>query len=276
MKALYPIRTLLLMCLCLGAFTAHAQEYTYKAKVFLANREVVHGYLREPWSGGTMQLQLSEKSYITLDSLDIRKVRQTSLSSKKAASTVFRSGCAHIAHSSEYSKKRSFYHHIFAGFAFGENGVNESLGIINGYRFGDNFALGVGVNYDRYDAAAVLPIYLEPRVYLKNDRSSLYLYSDVGYGPAWMNNARNSEFRSSSATGGLMGGAGFSYQLNFAKSALTISLGYKMQKTSIQTEYYNYFTDAWGNPIDTSLTKIMDVDERRLNRKVALTLGITL
>ena len=299
----------ILLCIGMGSSRAHAQDYRYKIKVVLVNGNIVNGYLAEPWTGGGIHLQLSHNSFMKIDSLDIKKVRQVDISNTgvyraKAGRTTMIPGKPQVEKataqqessidekapvqqnsppvektvvrrekSSEFRLKNGWFHHLWLGLSFGEEDAHESLGVISGYRFGERFAVGAGVNFDRYYAMAVSPVYIEPRFYLKNDDSSLYLYSNLGYGFAWKS-GRNNDYQKVSATGGLMGGLGIGYQLNFAHSALTIGLGYKLQKTQTHTEYFDFFFDAWGNPVDSSRTKIMDVQERRLNRNLALTLGI--
>jgi hypothetical protein len=248
---------------------ASAQDYRYKARVVLRSGDVLNGQLSAPWTGGNLYLYLSEKTSLEIDSSDIRKVKQERLNGQKLDNTF-----VHAGHRGAYGKQLGFYHHSFAGLSFGEDETGRSLGMVNGYRFNKRFALGLGVNYDRFEQASVLPIYLQPRLYVKNDKLSLYAFSDLGYSPGWQNKGISNDFQEITAKGGLMGQAGIGYQLNFARSALSFTLGYKLQEMEVHAEFYNYNFVATGE--EPIRTKTMDLREERLVRRVAFTVGFML
>src|SRR5690606_27491883 len=118
-----------------------------------------------------------------------------------------------------------------------------------------------------------LPIYLQPRLYLKNGKVSIYYFTGIGYGPAWMNSENKNAYEKIDVKGGLTGHAGIGYQINFSKSALSFVLGYKLQKVTTHYEYFSPGYDVWfpSEPIKT-----MDMEEKRLVRRVFLTVGYTL
>ncbi|WP_224996582.1 hypothetical protein [Cesiribacter sp. SM1] len=248
---------------------ASAQDYRYKARVVLMNGDVLNGQISERWSGGNLYLYLSEKTFVQIDSSDIRKVKQEQLNGQKLENSFRNAGIR-----GAYGKQQGFYHHSFAGLSFGEDETGKSLGMVNGYRFNKLFALGLGVNYDRFEQASVLPIYLQPRLYVKNDKLSLYAFSDLGYSAGWQNKGVNNDFLEMRVKGGLMGQAGIGYQLNFARSALSFTLGYKLQQMEVHSEVYYYqFIESGEQPIRA---KTMDIKEERLIRRVAFTVGFML
>lgn len=57
-----------------------------------------------------------------------------------------------------------------------------SLQTINGYFFGPHFSVGIGVGLDGYHNPNfnTLPAFLDLRVYLNDEESSMYLYTDIG------------------------------------------------------------------------------------------------
>jgi hypothetical protein len=266
-------RVLLLPLLCCLFGYAAAQDPSplpsYRTKVVLKNRQVVRGYSFEPWLGGRLRLQLASATFAEIDSADIQKVSQQAPGSSQTFLT-FRQK----RHAGEYGQHRGFFHHVFIGPSFGERDLNLSMGLLNGYRFDDRYALALGVNYDRFARVAALPIYLQGRAYLINERVSFYTFADAGYSPAWENKSWSTALETFTSSGGLLGQLGLGYQVNYYKSALTFGLGYKIQKLHNQYEFYQYqYTADWSNP---TLVKYMDIDERRQIRRVVLTVGISL
>lgn len=272
----YRILLTALLCMLGGLHLLQAQQYLYKAKVRLVNRDVVHGYLMEHWEQGTMHLQLSPNSYMKIEPQDIRRVKLVNSADQAVTRFKNKGLLQRDVSSSDFSLKKDYYHQLILGLGFGEEHTNASFGIINGYWFGKRISIGMGVNYDRYERMAVLPIYIQPRVYLKHDKTSLYYFTDVGYGKGWMNKNRNNDYEEIKGFGGFMGQAGVGYQLNFAKSALSFTLGYKLQQTKIHAEYFSYPYDPWGNWENTERQKVADLQERRINRRIAFTIGLTI
>lgn len=210
----------LFLLVFLGISYSHGQEYLQTVEVKLKNTSVIKGYTLEPWLGGNINIIVSDKTKLTIDSADIRKIKLVKV----------KNGERYIAANKRSSLgmnglKSGFYHHIFAGISFGEEELNGSLGIINGYRFNKFFAIGLGVNYDRFSSTSALPIYLQPRLYVRNEKASLYYFMDLGYSPAWENDKNTTSLETRDIKGGLMGQAGVGYQINFFKSALNFTLG---------------------------------------------------
>lgn len=270
MKKRTRVFVLFFLLICTAATLASAQEvYKYKARVVLMNGDVVNGRLSEPWAGGTLKLYISENTILEINSSDIRQLKQEQLNGKKSQLSL-----DHKSGRGAYATHEGFYHHAFAGLSFGEHHTSPGFGMVNGYRFSRLLSLGMGVNYDRFEQASALPIYLQPRLHIKNDKLSLYCFSDLGYSLAWQNKGISNETLAVNTKGGLMGQAGMGYQLNFKKTALNFTLGYKLQKLAVHSEMYNFFQIQPGGDMQPS--KILDVQEKRLVRRVAFTVGFML
>lgn len=63
-----------------------------------------------------------------------------------------------------------------------DNSVGYSLQTINGYFFGPYFSAGLGIGLDGYKNPNynTLPIFIDLRVYLDDDKSSPYIFLDYG------------------------------------------------------------------------------------------------
>lgn len=243
---------------------AMAQEL-WKARVKPYKAPVFKGYISLPLSGESIHLLQSDSTRILLKRSDIKKMKLL-----KPQSDGVR---ARLSGYKELATEPGFYHQFSVGVLAGEEEVNASLGIINGYRFNKLLSLDLGVNYDRFRNVSALPIYLQPRLYMKNGSVSIYYFAGMGHSPAWRNSENNNAYEKIDVKGGLTGHAGIGYQVNFSKSALNFALGYKLQKIRTHYEYYTPEYDGWYN---TGFVKIMDMEERRLVRRVFLTVGYTL
>lgn len=253
----------MLVVLCCTTATVAAQD-VWRAKIKLHQSPTLRGYVSTPLEGDHVYLQQADSTQILLELSDIKKIKLVNRHNKVDAS---------LASYPLFACHAGFYHQIFVGAAFGEEEVNGSLGIENGYRFNKLFALGLGLGYDRYENMSALPVYVQPRLYLKNGKVSIYYFTGLGYSPAWRNKAQTNAFEKIEVKGGLMGRAGIAYQINFLKSALNFSLGYKLQKVETDYEYFSQSHDRWRlyEPVKT-----MDIVEKRVVRRVFFAVGYTL
>lgn len=243
-------------------------QYPWEARVKLHNSTKLKGYLLEPAVGDNFYLYQADSTTLLIDVIDIRSI--SIKRNKSLEPNIKRSKSNYYTY---FGDTNGFYHQIFTGASFGEEEINLSLGLVNGYRFNKLFSLGLGINYDRFDHVAALPIYLQPRIYLKNGNVSIYYYTDIGYGAAWRNKQQSNPFEDVTVNGGIMGQAGIGYKISFSRSALILSLGYKLQKVHTHYEYYSQGFDSWG---PTESVKILDVEENRQIRRIAFSLGYVL
>lgn len=251
----------------LGNVNLYAQ-YPWEAKLKLNNSTKLRGYLVEPSMGETFYLHQADSTTLLIDAIDIR-----SISIKRNKNFERGIKASKTKYYASFVDSNDFYHQIFTGFSFGEEEVNLSLGLINGYRFNKLFSMGLGANYDRFDHVAALPVYVQPRIYLKNEKVSIYYFTDLGYAAAWRNKEPSNPFEKVTVKGGLMGQLGIGYTINFPKSALNFTLGYKLQKLHTHYEYFSQRFDSWGSP---ERVKILDLEENRQIRRIAFSFGYVL
>lgn len=266
-------RILLGCCICLIPLTATAQVdgEAWKAKIYMKNGQKFKGLLYEVGTGTPINLHIGASSVAEIDTADVAKVKMAHLNNRRNRSVMYS-----YAGNDGFQQHRGYYHHVFAGLSAGQEHGNISVGFINGMWLSDRFALGLGFNYDNYPNIAALPVYIQPRYYLKNDKISLFGFTDVGYAWAWQERSSNDFSETHSVSGGLMGQIGVGYQINFLKSALTFSVGYKLQQSQIEYEYYGW--PSWSSfwPGQRWSTQAIQVEEKRLIRRAVFTIGFAL
>lgn len=262
------IKTVLVIAIIFLANANLYGQYQWEAKVKLNNSTKLTGYLAEPSIGENFYLHQADSTTLLIDAIDIY-----SISIKRNKNFDWDTKRSKTLYYPYFSDSNGFYHQIFAGSSFGEEEVNLSLGLINGYRFNKLLSLGVGINYDRFDHVAALPVYFQPRIYLKNEKVSIYYFTDLGYAAAWRNKEPSNPFEKVTVKGGLMGQVGIGYTINFPKSALNFTLGYKLQKLHTHYEYFSQRFDSWGSP---EPVKILDLEENRQIRRIAFSFGYVL
>lgn len=239
---------------------AQQQPPTY-ARVILTNGALVKGYVGKSIDNDHFKIifpgDSSYEMHIRIDmikKLEFRKQR-----------TARRVAFVDSADSSQ----PGIFHSISFGVMVGENNVGISLANENGYRINDHFALGIGLNYDRYDQASALPIYVTARAYVNNKRVSPYYFVGAGYGFGWLNTEFNTttihkpEFR-----GGLYGQTGVGYEFLGKNHSVSVILGYRIQKS--QLEYY-YDEGIWSHP--RTIEDFMFVSEKRMFRRAFIAVG---
>ena len=146
-----------------------------------------------------------------------------------------------------------------------------SINTINGYNFNfekKSLFLGVGVGFDRWTQASMLPIYLDVRGYLNFSKLSPFLYTDFGYSIGWLTKNNSSITEGKDWAGIMMGiGGGISYY-PFTKNNIgfSLSFGYKSQQKKIQQFLFNY----------PSLGKVSTgEDEHIFSNMLVLKLGVS-
>lgn len=174
-------------------------------------------------------------------------------------------------------RAQRFYHHIMFGASLTNDGAYENVGLLSGYMLNEYVGLGLGVHYNLYHITSALPVYLQSRLYLKREKTSLYGFTGLGWGFAWQNRDISDERLKVNARGGWMAQAGLGWQINFKHAALSFTLAYKLQKTLIHYEILGYpYTPGGGWEQQAEIEKILDVKEKRLYRPVEFTVGLTL
>ena len=159
----------------------------------------------------------------------------------------------------------TFYHELRAGLMFGEENVSGSIQTINGYQFTKYLGTGLGVGLNKYGNSVTLPIYATAKGYLLDEKITPFYFGDIGYGFAWHTDENDHVFQVEEMRGGLYWQVGLGYQINFYNSAMTFTLGYVNQKSSI-----DYFiNDSWRlDPVEVS--------ENRTIRRIIFSVGFML
>jgi hypothetical protein len=162
-------------------------------------------------------------------------------------------------------KINTFYHELRGGLMFGEENVSGSIQTINGYKFTKYLGSGLGVGLNKFGNTVTLPIYAAAKGYLFDKKVTPFYFGDIGYGIAWHTNENNQMYQVEEIKGGLYWQVGLGYQINFYNSAMTFSLGYVNQKSSI-----DYFVNEIWRP------DRVEVSENRILRRIVFSVGFLL
>ncbi len=141
-------------------------------------------------------------------------------------------------------KARQLFHQFGMDFISGnsdiEEGTSLSLSIVNGYKFSDQFRLGVGVGWDNYSQMDILPLFLRAIGTLKPEGHSPFAFLDAGYSWAWEKGLP--EFVDVSYTdGGWVLQSGLGYMFDGKNWNITLHAGFKVQQSTIAYT----FNDVW-------------------------------
>jgi len=153
----------------------------------------------------------------------------------------------------------SWYRSIHLGIAYGDETINLSAGHIHGIKFHRFWGGGIGINYDEYKNASLIPVYIDVRAYLGGEIFQPYYFANLGYGFTVDHNAPDNALNEKSS-GGLMWQGGIGFQSNFKNSAIALNLGYKQQKSHLLYE----IREPWTG----SLT---EYEESRINKRFTIT-----
>ncbi len=142
------------------------------------------------------------------------------------------------------AKTKGYYNISSVGLLIGEGNtagpVLPSFTTINGYKFLPGLTSGIGVGYEYYDWS-VLPLFADARYFFSNEGFSPFLLAQGGYSFSLEQNFDNNYYGNqiTKTYGGPMFGAGAGIRAGIARhSALLISLSYRFQKLSYDSENY--------------------------------------
>ncbi len=141
--------------------------------------------------------------------------------------------------------KGGIYHRTSLGILAGENHSNLSFLTSNGYRFKNNFELGLGIGLERVYYGSKAPMFLDFRknFQLKNSTSTLPFVSLMGGYEAGLNNYSRSQ--------GAFAGASIGFTHYFTERfGITTSLGYRYSYSEDEYPYY-YFDIYYPYPMKT-------------------------
>jgi hypothetical protein len=229
-----------------------------EVKVKLKNGVKINGGIVKSFSGEFLELDVSGSENLILKFDHIRSISFRNYGH-------LRDNFSEKLKEPPTLKINSYYHELKAGLLFGEENVSGSINTINGYQFNKYIGTGLGVGLNKYGNSITLPIYAQAKGYLFDRKVTPFYFADIGYGFAWHTDDNDQIFQVEDMKGGLYWQAGLGYQINFYNTAMTFSLGYVNQRSSI--DYYVY--DHWSvNPVEVS--------EHRIIRRIVFSVGFLL
>ncbi len=173
-----------------------------------------------------------------------------------------------------FHRQRGYFHatefQLVIGQGSGGFGYsNVSLQTVNGFAFNPHLMVGLGTGLDKYGDFMFTPLYASVRGLVMERKTSPFYYLNAGWGFMWKPEDRqqdwvNIDYQDYGGGYHLQGGVG--YQINMKGSALTLGMGYRLQKTSL-----SYSMSAWDWNGETET----EIDEKRLLRRLVLSAGFT-
>ncbi|MEQ9425232.1 MAG: hypothetical protein RJQ09_12485 [Cyclobacteriaceae bacterium] len=148
-----------------------------------------------------------------------------------------------------------------------------SLHLISGYQFNQFVGLGLGTGFQSLSNVNIIPTYATFRGDIFDTRIAPFYYVDAGYGFG-VNKDDDIFFGDEvDSKGGLMFSPGLGVRFKLKKIYLTTSLGYKLQKASVERRYDNVWwgwsTSSIGPPSGEEI-----YNEKRTYKRVEFRIGI--
>lgn len=245
---------------CLFSVTLHAQQ---QVSVQLKNGKVIKGTLVNSVFEDFITIQYSE-----LEREDIAVERIASIHFggsellDKENSTIERP---------YFKREKGFFHLIDFQLLFGQDSnnygyTNVSFHTVNGYTLNNRLMLGLGTGLDKYGDFMMTPVYASIRGLIIERKVSPYYYLNTGWGFLWNPKDQEDWIDYQESHGGFYLQPGLGYQINMKESALTLSAGFRFQKTSMS---YTMRGWDWGGQSETV------IDEERLLRRFVVSFGFT-
>ncbi|WP_277480070.1 hypothetical protein [Catalinimonas alkaloidigena] len=242
----------------MSCVTLHAQQ---KVNVVLKNGKIVYGTLVNSVFEDFITL---EYSALDRENIPLNKISSIHFGKYQAKEV-------EEANKAFFRRERGFFHDINFQLLFGQDSegygyTNVSFHTVNGFAFGPRLMLGGGVGLDKYGDFMVTPLYASIRGLIIERKVSPYYYFNGGWGFMWKPKDQVDWIDYQEADGGYHLQGGLGYQINMKASALTLSAGYRLQKT-----HMTYIMNGWdwGGATETV------IDEDRLLRRFVLSFGYT-
>ena len=234
-KQLY-ILTIILTTLFIS-FIAKAQT-SYEDVVYLKNGSIIHGIIIEQIPNQSIKIQTRDGNVFVYKIDEVEKMTKEQAKISKKIN----------ANSNNADLKQFGYINITEmnlGLGLGQtNGINFfGFQTINGYLINPNFSIGLGIGADIYPSVIFIPIFADLRINFLKTKVAPFFSTGVGYSMTTdkINN------------GGLLINPAFGVKFFVTtKTALNFSIGYKFQKNSYKTAYYNYYYSSYSYDIYTA------------------------
>ncbi len=221
--------------LAIWSITLNAQvELNKRYKVYLFNGDVLRGQLLNDeeytYDDDFMVLKLLSDTIVSVSTSEIidytkfnapfPKISNYKITDDLRNGTTFRKSGSYIIYYLGIVPKRVADDELL------ESGTTTTFTLINGYKFKEGIAIGLGCNFDIRDKAA-FPVFIDVRKYFKRRPVTMFISADVGYGFSFSEFTGNDD---QPQKGGRMvqGGAGISIATS-TKANLLFEVGYRNQ-----------------------------------------------
>jgi hypothetical protein len=188
-------------------------QVNYQDVLYLKNGSIIHGMIIEQTPGKSLKIKTANNDVFVFSFDEIDKMTKEQLPQNEPIKT-------------STSPQTTFYSNISRiGLLSGEGSNIFSINIVNGIRIKQNFAIGIGLGYEKYPDRTAIPLFIDTRFFsLKGDVSPI-IFADIGY------SVMNLDYFTGSTYGGLMFnlGTGLMIPTNSSFSFL-IELSYEYQK----------------------------------------------
>lgn len=219
--------TLLLLVLFM---TLSFAQNNYQDVVYLKNGSIIRGVIIENVPNKSIKIETADKSVFVFQMNEIEKLVKEKIE-ESSSDSYNNSGL-----NSGYKGTIELGYQIGTG-DYGMDRVK--LDMINAYQFNPYFSLGLGTGFRYYfDAEALLiPVFVDFRVNLLDQKVSPYLALGVGYSLDATNDFQGVGLLFNPSTG-------VSFKVS-DNSVLNVGLGYEMQKMDfLYGDYYGYYSSS--------------------------------
>ena len=226
-----------------------AQDKPPLVTIYLKNGQKIEGYMKMSIHEGFLTLEHDSLSQTHLAFPDIKKIYFGEVPNEEPQPY--------------YVRQPGYFHLTELALQFGSNdyeaNVTPSIHTVNGYAFSPHLMTGLGLGWDHYGSVATLPMYLSVRGIITDRKVSPYYFANAGVSLAWPTDDLP-DIDYDRTQGGLYLHGGLGYQINLIRSALLLSVGYKLQKTD-----FAYDLTTWEG--DTH------IEEKRTIRRLTISFG---
>lgn len=254
------MRLILLVCLFfIGTFSTYAQE---RVTVVLKNGKTVEGKLLDALYEDFITI---EYDALTRENIHLSRVNgiyfggyQPTTPSRPVDTLYFR-------------REKGFFHISEVQLMIGQEASGSTFSnhtlfqTINGYTWQPWLMLGLGVGVDKYGDFLISPVFASIRGTLKQQKVSPFYFLNAGWGHFWQ--PENDAVTYQAVKGGYHLQLGAGYQFSMEKTAILISMGYRLQDSSMEFTRNNF--DWMG------FERTSRVTEERLLRRIVFTMGFT-
>ena len=151
-----------------------------------------------------------------------------------------------------YSNHQSFWYELQLSLNMGKSNSWSStetmpqVGVAAGYQFHPLLGVGIGSGYQVFSNVKIIPVYASFRGDFFENRITPFYYADLGYGIGMKRN--DTFFADEKTKGGLLMGTGLGLRLNFKRTYLSTSLGFRYQAAAVTRDFQQIFFDTRFGP----------------------------